>query len=302
MFYGSIVAVEIKGGLGNQLFEYCTARSLADRLQCELVLDCSEARDRPIELSRFLVRAQFVHSRTEVRKTWLKLPGTIGRKISKGVQLFLPTFISIEGRRFYMWKERPSREFDHGLMRQKGNVYLSGYWQSYRYFENDIEVVRADLQLKAPCRKVNEDWRMRIKQAAQSVCVHVRRGDYLIRQDEFGLCSASYYRKAMALLKRQFGSPEFFVFSDDLNWCRVNFTAGKMNFVDANGPESAVEELELMRSCTHHIIANSTMSWWAAWLSQSQGQIVIAPYPWFLSGGPPEDDLLLKHWIRLDPR
>jgi hypothetical protein len=195
----SIVAVEIKGGLGNQLFEYCTARS-----------------------------------------------------------------------------------------------------QSYRYFETELESIRADLQLQAPCRKINQDWKERIK-ATRSVCVHVRRGDYLMRQNTFGLCSASYYREAVALIRSRVRSPEFFVFSDDLKWCRANLAADRMIYVDANGSTNAVEELELMRSCNHHIIANSTISWWAAWLAQTQEQIVIAPHPWFRSDGPPEDDLLPDGWIRLNP-
>jgi Glycosyl transferase family 11 len=297
----SIVAIDIRGGLGNQLFEYSTARSLADILRADLILDCSDARDRPILLDQLQVRAKFLHSRAEIRKTWLNLPGTVGRKISKGVQLLLPNFVSIDGQRFCVVEEPSTRIFEKTLTERRGRVYLRGYWQSYRYFEDNRRAIEQDLRAKAFSRQINLDWIQRIRSAPHSVCVHIRRGDYLIRQDTFGLCGVKYYRDAMLLISSQIREPAFFVFSDDIEWCRANLEAQNLTYVDANGADQAVEELELMRTCCHHVIANSTMSWWAAWLAHSPGQIVVAPDPWFISGGPPECDLLPRHWLRLNP-
>ena len=294
----SIVAVRIVGGLGNQLFQYSTARSLADRLGSELILDCSDSRDRSVELDQFNIRARLIGSRSEIRKTHLNLPGTLGRKISKAVQLALPPFIRIDNHTFKQWKEGPERQFDRRITALQGRIYLSGYWQSYRYFENDRDQICADLDLKRSVSSTSFRWKLRIRQS-NSVCLHVRRGDYLLREAEFGQCKLPYYQNAMALLRSRTNRPTFFVFSDDLAWCRSNFNLDDVVFVDCHTPEQVTDELDLMRSCRHHIIANSTLSWWSAWLATASDQIVVAPQPWFTSGGPSYNDIILKEWIRL---
>jgi len=290
------VAVKIVGGLGNQLFQYATARALADRLNAELMLDCSDKRDRSIELDRYHVRATIIYSTSLIRKTYLRLPGTFGRKVSKAVQALFPPFIKINHQPFRPFKEQRWFQYDDRIWQLSGSVYLDGFWQSFRYFEESLETMRDDLRLLAPLDPANVNWQKQIK-TTNSVCVHVRRGDYVLREQTFGLCNVSYYQKAMAFLRTHCADARFFVFSDDFTWCRQNFTDDDLVFVDSNNPENVVTDFELMRSCRHHVIANSSLSWWAAWLASWPGQTVIAPKPWFISE-PSDNDLIFKHWMR----
>jgi hypothetical protein len=292
-----IVAVNIIGGLGNQLFQYAAARALADRLSANLILDCSDQRDRKVELGRYHIRASILDSPSLVRKTYLRLPGKFGGKLSEAAQRLLPPFIKIDDRNFHSFQEQSWFQYDERMEQLGGAVYLDGFWQSFRYFDGSRDSIREDLRLLAPLNPTNVKWQRRMTETA-SVCVHVRRGDYVCRAQTFGLCAITYYKLAMEYLRARHADAQFFLFSDDLAWCQQNFAADELIFVDANGPDSPVDDLELMRSCRHHIIANSSLSWWGAWLATSPAQIVVAPLPWFISK-PFDDDLIFKHWVRL---
>jgi len=291
------VAVNIIGGLGNQLFQYATARALADRLDTNLILDCSDKRDRKVELDRYRIRASIVDSPSLVRKTYLGLPGKLGRKLSKAAQPLFPPFIKIDNQVFRCFREQHWFQYDRRIEELVGAVYLDGFWQSFRYFDGLLDSLREDFRLVAPLNPSNVKWQGQMKQT-NSVCVHVRRGDYISRAQTFGLCNISYYQFAMEYLRARHADARFFLFSDDLAWCQQNFAADQLIFVDANSPDRAVDELELMRSCHHHIIANSSLSWWGAWLATSPAQIVVAPVPWFISA-PSDDDLIFREWVRL---
>jgi hypothetical protein len=142
----------------------------------------------------------------------------------------------------------------------------------------------------------NQQWLARIN-VANAVCVHVRRGDYLKAPhfEHHGLCSAEYYRRAMQDMRERTANPAFFVFSDDWAWAREHLSGGDAVVVNANGPEAGQDELRLMAACRHHILANSSLSWWAAWLAAGDGQIVIAPKPWFNTNAD-TPDLLPPAW------
>jgi hypothetical protein len=292
-----VVAVKIMGGLGNQLFQYATARALADRLNANLILDCSDKRERQVELDRYHIRASIVDSPSLIRKTYLRLPGKFGRKLSKAAQRLLPPFIKIDNQIFRSFQEQRWFQYDERIEQLRGAIYLDGFWQSFRYFEGLLESIREDLRLVAPLNPTIVKWQRQMRET-NSVCVHVRRGDYIRRAQTFGLCDISYYQAAMECLLAHHADARFYLFSDDLAWCRQNFAADDLIFVDFNSPDTAVDDLELMRSCRHHIIANSSLSWWGAWLATWPAQIVIAPIPWFISG-PSDNDLIRKHWVRL---
>jgi hypothetical protein len=128
----------------------------------------------------------------------------------------------------------------------------------------------------------------------------VRRGDYLLPAHfrHHGLCSADYYRRAMRLMRERVDRPRFFVFSDDWPWCREHLADADTTVVDANEPEAGQDELRLMAACRHHVIANSSLSWWAGWLAASAGQVVVAPTPWF-THRPETPDLFPAGWVTL---
>jgi hypothetical protein len=302
------VVSHLLGGLGNQLFQYAAGRALADRLGASLVLDATAFRtgycQRPFELDRYPIQATVALRgfRKGPREGVVPLPDSAA-PAERALRL-VRRVVAGEGNRSF---RRPRLEvliqegFDYNARfeRLTGSTYLAGYWQSYRYFEPAAETIRRELRRPAPPPGLNRDWLSRIGEA-NAVCVHVRRGDYLLARElrVHGLCSPAYYEKAMGRIAERLRDAEFFLFSDDHQWCRENFRGPGIHLVDANGPDAAVEDLRLMAACRHHVIANSSLSWWAAWLADHPDQTVIAPDPWFthLSSTP---DLLPKHWQTL---
>jgi hypothetical protein len=302
------VATHLLGGLGNQLFQYAAGRALADRLGARLVLDATAFRTgycrRPFELDRYPIQAVVAWRgfRKGPRRGPVRLPDSAGP-----VERALRFAGSIIGRQGDLGPGRPRLDvliqrgvdYDPRFGSITGSTYLAGYWQSYRYFESSAETIRRELLRPAPPPGANREWLSRIA-ATNAVCVHIRRGDYLLARElrVHGLCSPGYYEKAMRRMAERLQQAEFFLFSDDHQWCRENFDQTRVHLVDANGPDGAVEDLRLMAACRHHVIANSSLSWWAAWLADHPGQVAIAPEPWFahLAATP---DLLPKHWETL---
>ena len=302
------VASHLLGGLGNQLFQYAAGRALASRLGANLILDATAFRvgycQRPFELDHYPIGATVAwrgfgkgprkrhvplpDNATPAERTLRLIGSVIAGRVDHGIRRpRLAVFI------------QKGFDYDPQFEQLTGSTYLAGYWQSYRYFEPAAGTIRRELQLPSAPGSANRDWLERIG-ATNSVCLHVRRGDYLLSRELqiHGLCSLSYYEKAMRRIAEQVRGAEFFLFSDDHPWCRENFRGDNIHFVDANGPNAAVEDLRLMAACRHHVIANSSLSWWAAWLADHPGHLAIAPDPWFahLASTP---DLLPKRWLTL---
>ena len=192
----------------------------------------------------------------------------------------VPTTYRIGGHRFKVFGEKQWFTYDPFFERLRGSIYLTGYWQSYRYFEDAADLIRAEIRPAWPFSDANRAWLARIE-AANAVCLHVRRGDYLDHRGEAPLlCARSYYDAALAHVRRSVQDAQIFVFSDDIAWCRETFADAGFSFVDSNGADDAADDLRLMAACRHHVIANSSLSWWGAWLARHPGQVVIAPQPW----------------------
>jgi hypothetical protein len=298
----SRVAAQVIGGLGNQLFAYAAGRGLAQRLGAELILDCTRRLpgDRSFCLDRYAIRAQFrFDGPPKVRGRYFRLPGKLGTRVADAFHRMFPRTVEIDGRRFRVIEDRQLFSYDTRFDSLRGSIYLKGGWQSFRYFENAEDVIRSELRPPAEPPAANRKWLDRIRNA-NSVCLHVRRGDYLARDnlERIGVCGPAYYADAVTHICERIESPAFFVFSDDLAWCRDNLPIEGMALVDANGPDDPVNELRLMSACRHHVTANSSLSWWAAWLASHPEQVVIAPQPW-MSGAPSLEDFLPERWIKL---
>jgi Glycosyl transferase family 11 len=294
----TFVATQVLGGLGNQLFAYAAGRGLAHRLGASLILDCTRRLqgDRAFCLNRYSIDAHFIFDGPpKVHGRYFKLPGQFGMQIADRIHAVVPRTTQIDGHRFRVIEERELYNYDKRFDGLTGSIYLKGGWQSLRYFEDAADIIRAELTSNLAPSEVNRSWLDRALQN-QSVCVHVRRGDYIKRG--FGLCSSSYYAEAAKLIRERVENPTFFIFSDDLPWCRENLPIEEMVLVDANGPDDPVSELMIMSSCRHHIIANSSFSWWAAWLGSRRDQVVIAPEPW-VSICPSVPQLLPSNWVRV---
>lgn len=289
------VITRIRSGLGNQLFCYAAGRALAHRLGENLILDCRRP-DRPVYLDQYAVNGQFlVDGSSGIRDRYSKLQrryGTLGAEIHR----MFPRTTRVEGHVFRVFEERQPFTYERDFGSLTGSIYLNGYWQSFRYFEGAWPILRAEFQPKGDLTESNKRWLETIRARPNSICVHVRRGDYL--KTPFGLCSPAYYKNAAAAMRSRVGSDAtFFVFSDDLSWCRNHLPVSDAVFVEGN-ENDPVSELFLMAACRHHIIANSTFSWWAAWLGHHDQQVVIAPDPW-ISSVPSCPDLMPSSWIKL---
>jgi len=136
---------------------------------------------------------------------------------------------------------------------------------------------------------------------SNSVCLHVRRDDYVsnpLLQKYHGNLTPEYYNKAINSICDRVNDPEFFIFSDEPEWCKRNIITNRPHtYVDINGPDKAPEDLRLMSACNHFIIANSSFSWWAAWFAEKAGTIIIAPKRWYRKKD--EGDIVPKRWLRI---
>jgi hypothetical protein len=182
------------------------------------------------------------------------------------------------------------------------NVYLEGFWQCERYFTNIRSVLLKEFTPKNQFNLANAELLSRIN-SVNSVAVHIRRGDYVTNPQAskfHGILPLSYYERAIKLIEEKIGNPEFFVFSDDQEWVKLNFKIPyPVHFVEKNQGKDAVFDLALMAACRHNVIANSSFSWWGAWLNTNPLKIVIAPHRWFADSSVSSADLLPSSWYRL---
>ncbi len=284
-----MVIVKIWGGLGNQLFQYCFGRYLASKMGTEVKYDIqitnrlNSFTQRDLAVSCFNIHLQ-VASEAEINAFKYFRSIQLARLERKIAQQF-PSLL----RRHIVEPNQP-RPF--GAVPLRDDCYYEGYWQSYRYLEGIEELVRQELTLKndvaSPARAMLEQI-----QAGTSVSIHVRRGDYL-HNKYFYTCSPAYYQKAMAMFAGS--GTRFFIFTDDESWCRQHFPNEDCTIVTGN---EHFEDLYLMSQCRHHIIANSTFSWWAAWLTDRTEKRVVAPQNWNRRYTEEKIELLPPKWIKI---
>lgn len=275
-----MIATRLEGGLGNQLFQYAAARALALRVGSEVLLDAgalgqvrSKVTPRAPELHRWRVRAQTAPPATQ-------------RALDRARRLrVLPA--AWTGWRVY--RER-SLGFNSAFAGLKDGTYLVGYWQSPRYFQDCAATIARELQPAQPLSEATAALAHRIGAMPNSVALHVRRGDYVHLQSAarmHGALPLEYYRTAIARLRAQVaGALHVYVFSDDPAWCAAHLPLARdeRTVVDHNAGDRAWEDLVLMSHCAHHVIANSSFSWWGAWMAdQRHGahRQVFAPARWF---------------------
>lgn len=290
------VIARIEGGLGNQLFQYAAARSLSDRLGCELALDLcglQENGDRPYMLGRYRIRAT-VAAAEDLGELPDWRSSRLGRIRAQASQTF-PRVFSFP----LFWPA--SFAYDPRFERILRPVYLVGYWQSEKYFVWNRQRILSDLTLVRPI--LAETPMLELIRNTVSVALHIRRGDYVtnpLASKFHGLCDLSYYQTAVEQLASRFPDIHVFAFSDDPVWAKKNLKLKvPVHFMEACATDEAHIDLELMTYCRHHVIANSSFSWWGAWRRSSTDQIVCAPRRWFVDAKTDTSDVVPARWIRL---
>lgn len=294
-----MIIVNLKGGLGNQMFQYAAGRRLAEACGTELKLDRTflskgqykaNVTLRNYELSIFNVEENFA-THAEVRR-FKNLKNVLMNK-------FFPGFI---GNKYV--KEK-FFHFDPRIMSLGNNRYLDGHWMSEKYFADIQPVIKQDFSFRN--KVINDAKNLHAKIVrTNSVCLQVRRGDY-IKNPEIArvhlTTSLDYFSRAIATIKDQISSPVFFVFSDDIEWCYEHLnTLDNMHFVEKelrNKGTTNSDYLQLMIACKHFIISNSTFGWWGAWLSENKTKIVIAPKKWFNISSAVTTDIYPYSWFKI---
>lgn len=287
------------GGLGNQLFQYAIGKQLAHHQKTDLKLDLSffsnlkNATPRTYKLGYFNISAEFATNNDITHVLGEPLFRPIKRRLWKmGLDLFHWNYVTENGNKFQ--SEIPAINYP---------VFLHGYWQNENYFSSIRPILLKELQLK------NEFLTTKLRsqcidvENVESVAIHVRRGDYLSHTESsemFHTCSVNYYVEAIKLIKSKLKSPQFFIFSDDLDWCKNNLSLGLVgNSVRYITGNTDYEDLKIMSSCKHQIIANSSFSWWSAWLNVNENKTVIAPEKWYKNEEQNQLHTLPNDWIKL---
>jgi hypothetical protein len=284
------IYLRLMGGLGNQLFQYAAGRSLADRLGVELVLDdrylVRKSQHAGLALDAFKIRARPMNNLEHQHFSEVTI--RLARWFKKLIRPLGKVF----------WETQYN--YDPSIDTNPVGQLLIGFWQSEQYM-HDMHQLRLDLVLKAPLTELAQKVK-RIIDAVESVAVHVRRGDYLKDQKTIarhGVCSQSYYQNAFDFIIAEKPNAEFFVFSDDPQWVKTHLQLPtQCTYVSADNITTE-EDMVLISRCKHQIIANSTFSWWGAWLNNSPDKIVVCPTPWFDAPTIATQDLLPANWHKL---
>ncbi len=294
-----MIIVRLIGGLGNQLFQYAIARHIAEIHGTVLKLDISGFETYKLHkysLWPFNIQENFA-SPEEVAALTIRKQGIPERVLRRALRCsseLAPTYI--REKHFH---------FDPEILNLPDGIYLEGYWQSEMYFKHIESIIRQEFTVKTP----QEDTDKRVAEqitSCQSVSLHIRRQDYVSNietKQAHGICGVDYFLHCVGNLIRVANNPHFFVFSDEPEWARDNLELFyETTFVHHNGADKNYEDLRLMSQCNHHIISNSTFSWWGAWLNQHSEKVVLAPRQWFgkeRQASRNMNDLLPDSWVKL---
>lgn len=291
-----MIVVEILGGLGNQLFQYALARSLSIKKNMQIKLDPTYFKNntmRRMALNEFRIKSENA-SETELKEFGYEqgFPGVI----QKAMDRFKPWY----SRKIVREQAFP---FCPDIWKAHDGSILKGYWQSEKYFVSIENEIRNEIILAKEMSKESKAI-LEIIKGEESVSLHVRRGDYAdnpVTNAFHGLCPESYYREAVALVRSNNpGVSRFFVFSDDPIWVEKNFSIGfPFQTIKHNALGQECEDLMLMSCCSHHVLANSSFSWWGAWLCEKPEKFVVAPKQWFKGANLDTRDLIPHSWHRL---
>jgi len=302
-----LIIVRLLGGLGNQMFQYALGRHLALIHNKPLKLDLSAYRPsgrssrwvfRSYGLGHFNIQKSVAED-AELKpfKKYLRL--TFFSRLLRRVSAYGKYYA-----RGYIF-EPPGRNFtfDPWLLDAplKSVVYLDGFWQSEKYFKAVEGIIRNDFSFKKPPDVANQQMLEEIA-SVDSVAIHIRHGDNATKiARHHGVLPLKYYKNAVSELAKTISNPNFYIFSDDPAWAKANL---KLNhpatFVTHNGEAKHQEDLRLMSHCKHHIIGNSTFSWWGAWLGKQPNQLVYAPKRYHMRVNIPIKDLYPGEWKLMD--
>lgn len=291
--------IKFNGGLGNQMFQYAFACALAHKFNSDIVFDFSYFKDvlenknvtsRSFELDVFGIDCKVAQAEDFTNVKRLDFSSSLKKTIAK---IFPKTF------NINYFREKDNHFFNKALFEYSGYIFYEGYFQNEKYFKHIRESLLKSFSLKAQLDEQNRSMLEKIKNT-NSVSIHVRRGDYVTLDyvnKINGVCSIEYYQKAIKYIAKKIKNPHFFLFSDDIEWLQENLKPDfDFTIVDFNNNKGYFD-LELMKNCKHNIIANSSFSWWGAWLNENSDKIIVAPKKW--TNKRQKNRIVPDNWIKL---
>lgn len=296
-----MVIIELLSGLGNQLFQYAAGKTLSLEKKTPLKLDktwfeldIEKTTPRNYGLDPYMLQPDFA-SRKEIDYFLKPDITSITGKIRTKLDSMKPNHKKL------VYKE-PYFHYDINFTKASSNIYLIGYWQSEKYFKSQEAQIRNDFRFRFPLTGKNEHWEQLIN-STNAISLHVRRTDMINNPDivkTHGSCGLDYYLEAANRISEGLEQPVFFIFSDDPEWCKANLhLSWPVHYIDNNQGDLAYIDMQLMSMCKHHVIANSSFSWWGAWLNTSNSKRVIAPKRWFADNTKDTSDLIPSDWMRI---
>lgn len=292
-----MIVSHILGGIGNQMFQYAAGRSLAIHLNDYYMLDLNDF-DRYVHHNGYELKCVFdvpvePTSPDELQSVLGLRRLSLVKKILRRRQ-----FSFLRGQTFIV---EPHFNFWPKFFSLNSSSYLYGYWQSEKYFKSIEKVIRDHFTFKKPLAGKNLIAANQID-TINAISLHVRRGDYVNdskTSNIMSVCDSDYYGQAVSYMANKVSNPVFYVFSDDMDWVRRSVRIDySCVYIDHNKGLDSYIDMQLMSLCKHHVIANSSFSWWGAWLNPRAEKIVIAPRVWFRNGNN-DSDLIPSEWVRL---
>ncbi|MBQ9739024.1 MAG: alpha-1,2-fucosyltransferase [Alphaproteobacteria bacterium] len=272
-----MLVIQIKGGLGNQMFQY----AFGQVAKSKVVYDTSWFNTQTLRLYGL----DFFNMN----------PKLISYDKLNNLRRGYSSFFHLRIKKHNLLFENPCNIFNPKLLDAK-DVILNGYFQCHQYYNSIRKQLLKEIVPLREINAVNQKYLDLIKKT-NSISIHIRRTDYILLKDSFGFCGIEYYKKAIQHIISKVKNPHFFLFSDDIMWVKENF---KLDFpyeiIDVNLGQDTPWDLWLMKHCKHNIIANSSFSWWGAWLNENPEKIVCAPQKWFADNRP--IDIVPPNWIR----
>ena len=297
-----MIYIQLNGGLGNQMFQYALGRKLSKKQGTELFLDdkllkykktTNDHTFRSFELDIFNI------NKKKIEINYIKKTVFIFYRIINSIAMRLG-LNSFQNSKYFV--ER-NFSYNKDIIKIKSDCFLSGYWQSPLYFESIESVIREDFKFPKLQKYSNINIAKKTEDL-NSVGIHLRRGDFLNLKSHgvHGTCSPEYYQSAIDFISNKIKEPTFFIFSDDQEWVKQNFNFISNSFhISGNTGINSYRDMQLMSRCKHNIIANSSFSWWGAWLNSNPEKIIIAPKKWFSCENlnKQTNDLIPETWVRL---
>ncbi len=288
-----MIIVNILGGLGNQMFQYALYRSLLEKKN-DVKYDLSGFGNYELhngyELNRLFNITENIATKEEC--TSLKDSNTFLGKVKKKVFGSKKTHVIDK-----------DFKFDPSVF-ELNQAYLDGYWQSEKYFTSIEDIIRKEFTFKLPMQDPRNKEIVEKMKTTNSVSLHVRRGDYVTNPSAAkvhgNICTLDYYEKAIKLVNNKVQDPVFFVFSDDIEWAKENLNIEHAEYIDWNKGENSYLDMQLMSNCKNNIIANSSFSWWGAWLNSNKEKTVIAPSRWFNDPSLNTKDIVPNNWLKIE--